>query len=78
MIAEAAFSGANIISINVSVLDDGLVELPESFFLTGRVVEEDIPVVFGDVLEVSIISDESTFKENCSGICLLHAYIICI
>ena len=64
MIAEAVFAGADTISINVTVLDDGLVELPESFFLTGLVVEEDVPVAFGDRLEVFIISDEGNLNQN--------------
>ena len=80
MIAEAVFAGANIISINVTVLDDGLVELPESFFLTGLVVEEDVPVIFGDHLEVSVISDEGKFKTRWFGVCgvctsLLHMHV---
>jgi hypothetical protein len=61
-ISEAAFSGNNsingTITTDVTVLDDGLIEPPESFIIIGRLREDDIPVVFNGSLTVVIISDD--------------------
>ena len=46
------------ISINVTVLDDAVVELAETFFIIGQVVGKNIPVVFDGRLDISAVSDD--------------------
>ena len=64
--ASEVFFEAEIISINVTVLEDGLVELPELFFVIGHlgsflVDVEDIPVS-GDDANITIVSAPGKFK----------------
>ena len=55
---SATSSTNGTITVNVTVLDDAVVELAEAFFITGQVVGENIPVVFDGRLEISITSDD--------------------
>ena len=58
------FSGAEIISINVTVLEDVLVELPELFFVIGHInprFVDDIPVSSVDA-NITIVSAPGRFK----------------
>ena len=48
----------------MTVLDDGLIEPPESFIIIGRLREDDIPVVFNGSLTVVIISDDGKLKQS--------------
>ena len=60
------FFDAEVISINVTVLEDGLVERPELFFVTGHIESffidvDDIPVSGVDA-NISIVSAPGKFK----------------
>lgn len=59
MIPGAILSSPNgTLSINVTVIDDAVVELPENFYIIGQVLGESVSVVFDDRLQISILSDD--------------------
>ena len=63
---ESELMGTDIISINVSTLEDDLVELSESFFVTGQVLSIiAVPVTFGSRLEINIQSLQGKLKRMC-------------
>ena len=63
---ESELIGTDIISLNVSTLEDDLVELSESFFVTGLVLGiSAVPVTFGSRLEVTIETLQGKIKGRC-------------
>ena len=47
------------LTITVETIDDVVVELVKVFAIAGRVLGENIPVVFNDLLRISINIDDS-------------------
>ena len=67
------FEEATIFSVNVSALTDDLVELSESFFVTGQVLGVfAVPATFGSRLEVTIESPPGEFEGRFCAMCITN------